>query len=120
MNSNESIIANWKPKHEKGIFAYVMPYALRFFIAITLTTMIILLIRHPNDINVIFAIVANNTIMCVIVTLGRVFEWFKREKEYKNILELFEMADKCPACSAKTSPEDKVCSSCGVFLGVDK
>ncbi|KUO69312.1 MAG: hypothetical protein APF77_16095 [Clostridia bacterium BRH_c25] len=116
MNSNESIIASWRPKHEKGIFAYVIPYAIRFFIAVTLTTVIIFLIRNPNDISVVFAIVANNAMLCGIVVLGRVFEWFKREKEYKRILDLFEMANKCPVCSAETSPEDKVCPSCGIFL----
>ncbi|HYE83057.1 MAG TPA: hypothetical protein VEG39_12945 [Clostridia bacterium] len=120
MNSNESIIMKWKLQHEKGIFAYVIPYALRFLAAITATTVAVFLFTHPDDLKVMVTVTANNMVMCVMITLFRVAEWFKKEREYKKILDLFEAATKCPACSAKAFPEDKVCASCGTFLSMDK
>lgn len=119
MDRNETILANWKPIHEKGIFAYVIPYALRYFIAMASIAAVIFLIHSPNNANTISSVITNNIVLFLIVTLGRVFEWFRKEKQYRDITDLFEMIDKCPACSAKTSPEDKVCPSCGLTLGIE-
>lgn len=120
MDRNENIIAKWKPYHEKGIFAYVIPYVLTFYAIITSITVAIFLITHPNELSAIKTVIVYNIIVCTIITFFRVVEWFKREREYKKALELLEAVDKCPACSAQISPDDMVCPSCGTFLGAKK
>lgn len=119
IDRNENILTGWKPIHDKGILAYVVPYALCFLVAIAAIVIVIFLIYRPDNTNTINSVIANNTIIIVIVTLGRVFEWFKREKQYKNAIQLLEQINKCPMCSAKTSPTDKVCPLCGVTLGIE-
>ncbi len=119
MDKNENILADWKPIHDKGILAYVVPYTLRFLAAIATIVIIIFLIYRPDNTNTIRSVIINNTIIIVIVTLGRVFEWFKREKQYKNVIQLFQQINKCPMCSSEISSTDKVCPSCGITLGIE-
>lgn len=120
MDRNETIIANWKPIHDKGIYAYVIPYALRYFTAMIFIVVGIIKLKQINSIDSIEYLLAGNLFLFAIVLLSRIFDWIKKEKQYNNILKLFEMADRCPACSAKTSPEDKECPYCGLFLGLGK
>lgn len=118
MSRNEEILVDWKPIHDKGMLAYVIPYALRFLLIIAGVGVISFLIYRSKNTNAINSVLIGNTVIFIIVTLSRISDWFKKEKQYKDIIKLFEMANKCPMCSTKISTTDKVCPSCGVTLGI--
>lgn len=119
MDRNKRILDDWKLVHDKGMLAYVIPYSLRFLIAMAAIATVIFLVHRPNNTNTISSVIANNSILFAVVTLARVFEWFKREKQYKAAIKLLELINRCPMCSAKTSSADKICSSCGIILGIE-
>ena len=117
-DENNIFLAEWEPIRKKGLMAFAGPHLLKFFILIVASLGILFLIFRPSNIEKLDYVIVVILVNFMIVTDGKVIEWFKKEKKYKDILDLYETINKCPICSRKISPEDKNCPTCGVMLGI--
>ena len=117
-DENNKFLTEWEPIHKKGLKSYAVPYLLECLFTITAMNGILFLILKPSNIKRVDYFMMINLFFFIIVIHGKVTEWYKKEKKYKDILALYETINKCPACSEEISPEDKICPSCGVVLGM--
>ncbi|HWQ30757.1 MAG TPA: hypothetical protein VN549_07190 [Negativicutes bacterium] len=119
MDSNEKILADWKPIHDKGFMCYMIPYSLRFLGALAVITGMFYFIYHNKSTFSLNSIIAYNSVIFAVIVLGRAYDWMRKDKKYNKILELFRLAEKCPMCSKETNGSDRVCPSCGAVLGFE-
>lgn len=117
MDSNDDFAAKWKPISEKGMAAYIMPDILFLTIGLILVTTFFIIHDSASISNLGPMIMCNLSALLSLIA-GKVLDWYRKEKRYKEIMHLFETIDRCPACSAKTTAEDEKCPSCGTTLKV--
>ena len=117
-DENNEFLAEWEPIRKKGLMAFAGAHLLKFFISIVASLGILFLIFRPSNIEKADYGVVAILVIFMVVTHGKVTEWYKKEKKYKDILDLYKTINKCPICSRKISPEDKNCPTCGVMLGI--
>lgn len=120
MDSNEKILADWKPIHDKGFIGYLIPYSLRFLGALAAIAGMFYIAYHNKGTFSLTSMLAYNTAIFAIIVLGRAYDWIRRDKQYRKILELFSLADKCPMCSKEISNSERICPSCGAELGFEE
>lgn len=90
VNTNSEFLSQWKPQHEKGILFYIIPSTLILLICLVFLTFLIYFIYKPNDIGKMTYVFINNTVIFLILTSERLYNWVKSEKRYKKIISIIK------------------------------
>ena len=86
MENNEKILTEWKPIHEKGMRAYVLPHAIKYFFAFGAIVIVFLFLPRSPRTN-ITSIIATNILIYFFLIYSRVRDWFIKNNKYLDIME---------------------------------
>lgn len=87
MEQKEKIIEKWRPTHEKGMKAYVLPFALKYLGAVALLMVIFFVMPHQQDPERTMSLVACNILLYGMAVYVRVRDWLKNENQYQDALK---------------------------------
>lgn len=84
MVNSENFLVKWKPRHEKGMFRYVLPRTLLMAI-VSFGSALYFSQRHDSMHNLNY-VLGYNIYFLVFFFMLTVFEWFRSEHKYKQLL----------------------------------
>lgn len=85
MNENEKFLEMWGPHHEKGLWNYWWPYALKALLAGIVLIAVLILLFRPTEMERVLNVFFTNGVIFIVVIYARFTEWHKREERYDSL-----------------------------------